>query len=119
MAKFEIIKNKNGAVVNLKRPKAKNSYRVKLLNLADYAQAVWHVRDEKYLELKLYGFDSKGEAVQFVAPFAFETEEKRNEVFADDVKLIDFANAVFVTQMAQIDPELNTNNFKNSQNGRK
>ena len=93
------------------------SYRVKLLNLADYAQAVWHVRDEKYLELKLYGFDSKGEAVQFVAPFAFETEEKRNEVFADDVKLTDFANAVFVTQMAQIDPELNTNNFKNSENG--
>lgn len=95
------------------------NYRVKLLNLADFAQAVWHVRDEKYLELKLYGFDSKSEAVQFVAPFAFETEEKRNEVFADDVELTDFAKAVFVTQMAQIDPELNTDNFKNSENGRK
>lgn len=95
------------------------NYRVKLLNLADYAQAQWHVREDKYLELKLYGFDSKDEAVQFVAPFAFESEEKRNEIFQDDVKLTDFANAVFVTQMAQIDPELNTNNFKNSQNGRK
>ena len=103
----------------MKVVKDDKSYRVKLLNLADYAQAVWHVRDEKYLELKLYGFDSKGEAVQFVAPFAFETEEKRNEVFQDDVKLTDFANAVFVTQMATIDPDLNTNNFKNSQNGGK
>lgn len=103
----------------MKVVKDEKSYRVKLLNLADYAQAVWHVRDEKYLELKLYGFDSKGEAVQFVAPFAFESEEKRNEIFQDDVKLTDFANAVFVTQMATIDPELNINNFKNSQNGRK
>jgi len=90
----------------------KNSYRVKLLNLVDFAQAVWHIRDEKYLELKLYGFDSKNEPVQFVAPFAFESEEQRNEVFADDVKLIDFANAVFSTQMATIDPELNTDKFK-------
>ena len=97
--------------------KDEKSYRVKLLNLADYAQAVWHVRDEKYLELKLYGFDSRGEAVQFVAPFAFESEDKRNEVFQDDVKLIDFANAVFVTQMATIDPDLNTNNFKTQDNG--
>lgn len=101
----------------MKVVKYDKSYRVKLLNLADYAQAVWHVRDEKYLELKLYGFDSKGEAVQFVAPFAFETEEKRNEVFADDVKLTDFANAVFITQMATIDPDLNTNNFKTQDNG--
>lgn len=90
-------------------------YRVKLLNLEDYAQAVWCIRDEKYLELKLYGFDSKNEAVQFVAPFAFESEEKRNEVFKDDVKLTDFANAVFVTQMATIDPDLNTDKFKKLQ----
>lgn len=97
--------------------KDEKSYRVKLLNLADYVQAQWHVRDEKYLEIKLYGFDSKGGEVQLVAPFTFESEEKRNEVFNDDVKLTDFANAVFVTQMATIDPQLNTNNFKNSENG--
>lgn len=101
-------------IIQLPREKYR---RVRLLDLPNYAQAVWHVRDEKYLELKLYGFDSKGEAVQFVAPFAFESEEKRNEVFQDDVKLTDFANAVFVTQMAQIDPELNTNNFKTQDNG--
>ena len=108
---MEVVKDE---IIQLPREKYR---RVRLLDLPDYAQAVWHVRDEKYLELKLYGFDSKGEAVQFVAPFAFETEEKRNEVFADDVKLTDFANAVFVTQMATIDPDLNTNNFKNSENG--
>jgi hypothetical protein len=91
---------------------APTGYRVKLINLADYAQAVWHVRDETYLELKLYGFNSQNEPVQFVAPFAFENEGKRNEVFQDDAKLIDFANAVFVTQMATIDPDLNTEKFK-------
>jgi hypothetical protein len=90
----------------------KRSYRVKLIDLADDAQAIWHVRDDKYLELKIFGFNSKDEPVQFVAPFSFESEEKRNETYENTEKLTDFANAVFVTQMANIDPELNTDNFK-------
>jgi hypothetical protein len=88
------------------------SNRVKLLNLADFAQAVWHKRGENYLELKLYGFDSQDKEVQFVAPFTFDSEEARDETFSNDEKLTDFANAVFVTQMLNIDPELDTQNFK-------
>lgn len=87
--------------------------RVKLLDLPDYAQAVWHVRDEVYLELKLYGYNSINEPVQFVAPFAFDSEEKRNETFRNDAKLMDFAKAVFKTQMSQIDPYLDLKNFTN------
>ena len=87
--------------------------RVRLMNLPDYAQAVWHVRDEVYLELKLYGFNSKNEPVQFVAPFVFENEDKRNLTFKNDAKLIDFAKAVFITQMSNIDPECDTKNFTN------
>jgi len=112
MADYKPLKIKAKDVIQFTARQNRNSYRVKLLNLADFAQAVWHVRDKTYLELKLYGFDSKNEPVQFVAPFAFESEEKRNEVFEDDVKLIDFANAVFSTQMATINPELNTDKFK-------
>ena len=85
--------------------------RVKLLDLPDYAQAVWHVRDEVYLELKLYGYNSKNEPVQFVAPFSFESEEQRNETFRNNAKLTDFAKAVFKTQMSQIDPDLDLKNF--------
>lgn len=92
--------------------KVKRSYRVKLIDLADDAQAIWHVRDDKYLELKIFGFNSKDEPVQFVAPFTFESEEKRDETYNNTEKLTDFAKAVFVTQMANIDPELNTDNFK-------
>lgn len=88
------------------------SYRVKLLDLPDFAQAVWHVRDDKYLELKLFGFNSDGDEVQLVAPFAFESEQIRDEVYQDTEKLTNFAKAVFVTQMANIDPQLDTINFK-------
>jgi len=96
----------------LQQPR-ENYRRVRLLDLPDYAQAVWHVRDEVYLELKLYGFNSKNEPVQFVAPFAFENEAKRNGVFKNDAKLIDFAKAVFKTQMTTIDPDLDLKNFTN------
>ena len=96
----------------LQQPR-ENYRRVRLLDLPDYAQAVWHVRDELYLELKLYGFNSKNEPVQFVAPFAFENQYQRNETFKNDAKLADFAKAVFKTQMATIDPDLDLKNFTN------
>lgn len=86
--------------------------RVKLINLPDEAQAVAHIRDDKYMQLTIYGYDSKEQPVQFVAPFAFDSEESRDEAFNNEQKLKDFANAVFITQMANIDPELNTENFK-------
>jgi hypothetical protein len=98
MADLKIIKN---------RP-----LRVKLIDLPDEAQAVAHIRDEKYMQMTIYGYDSKEQPVQFVAPFAFNSEASRDEAFNNEEKLRDFANAVFITQMANIDPELNTENFK-------
>lgn len=92
--------------------KPKRSYRVKLINLVDFAQAIWHVRDELYLELKIYLFNSEFEPVQLVAPFTFESKGKRDETFQNEEKLTDFANGVIVAQMAGIDPNLNTDNFK-------
>jgi hypothetical protein len=87
-------------------------HRVKLLNLEDLAQAVYSLMGAKQLELKIFLFDSEGGQVQLFAPFQFETTKTRNIVFADDEKLINFANAVIVSQMANIDPELNTDKFK-------
>jgi hypothetical protein len=87
-------------------------HRVKLLNLADLAQAVWSIRDEAVAELKIYLFDSEGGQVQLFAPFQFPDQETRDLVFKNDEKLTDFANAVIVGQMAGIDPKLNTDNFK-------
>ena len=91
---------------------AQRPRRVKLLDLPDSAQAVAHTRDEEYLQINVYGYDSENKPVQFVAPFAFSGSEARDKAFADDVKLADFAKAVFVTQMANIDPNLDTKNFQ-------
>ena len=97
---------------NMSENITKIGYRVKLINLPDYAQAVVHVRDELYLEMKIYGYNSLDEPVQFVAPFAFSSEQARNETFENVEKLTDFAKSVFYTQMIQIDPALNLENFK-------
>jgi len=90
--------------------------RVKLINLPDSAQAVVHTRDDSHLEMCVYGYDSEAKPVQLVAPFSFESRGTRDEVFANDDRLADFAKAVFSIQMAKIDPELNTNNFKTLEN---
>jgi len=90
--------------------------RVKLINLPDSAQAVVHTRDDNHLEMCAYGYDSREKPVQLVAPFSFESRGTRDEVFANDDRLAEFAKAVFSIQMAKIDPELNTNNFKNLEN---
>jgi hypothetical protein len=87
-------------------------YRVKLLNLPDYAQAVVHVRDELYIEMKLYLYNSVDEHIQFVAPFAFDTREARDQTFANDERLTEFAKSVIYAQMVSIDPSLNLDNFK-------
>lgn len=100
------------SVTDTDNPKRPSNYRVKLLDLPDFAQAVWHVRDEKLLELKVYGFNSLHEAVELIAPFAFESETKRDEAYFNTEKLEQLSKWVFVTQMALIDPELNTINFK-------
>jgi hypothetical protein len=86
--------------------------RVKLLELPDSAQAIVHVRDDAHLEITVYGYSSNYLEVQFVAPFAFESKKSRDEAFANDDKLADFAKAIFITQMVGIDPNLNTDNFK-------
>jgi len=91
--------------------------RVKLIDLPDSAQAVVHIRDTTHLEMTVYGYTSKGESGQLIAPFSFESEESRDAAFANDLKLADFAKAIFMTQMAVIDPELNTDNFKTENNG--
>lgn len=92
--------------------RAAQDYRVKLLDLPMGLQAVWHKRDEQYMQLSLYGYDSKNKPVQFVAPFTFDTEISRDEMFNDSIKLQEFSRSVFITQMAKIDPELNTEKLK-------
>lgn len=86
--------------------------RAKLFNLPDLAQAVVSLIDGSKLDLKIYMFDSEGAQVQLFAPLHFENQQARDAVFANDEKLIDFANAVIVAQMAKIDPELNIDKFK-------
>ncbi len=91
------------------------AHRVKLINLEDFTQAVWHKENENEMFARVHLFDSKNKEVNLFAPFMFESRETRDAVFANDEKLTEFANAVIVAQMAKIDPNLNTDKFKKSE----
>lgn len=102
---------RKGAGKGITVVKPENILRVKLLNLPDQAQAVVHLDSENFMQMTVYGYDSKNEPVQLVTPFTFQSDEQRDLLFANEEKLTDFAKGIFLTQMAVIDPELNTDKF--------
>lgn len=92
----------------------KNPLRVKLINLVDQAQAVARKIGDNKLIIEIFGYDSKNNPVEIEAPFTFESIESRDWAFDDDKIIKNFASSVFMVQMANIDPDLNTDNFKQS-----
>lgn len=90
------------------------SFRAKLIELPDYAQALVYKKDTTDLTMTIFSHDSNNRPIELIAPFAFESEESRNLVFEQNERLRDFACSVIVAQMPGIDPAFNIENFNQS-----